>query len=99
MSIMVITIGREFTENGREAIESGAIADASGAAVRDIIRVTITPPVTAEVTVVRRDTIGINVFDCLLKSLEWTTVRAGLDKSTRRSLTVLRCLAVLLLKK
>ena len=66
MSTMVITIGREVIVNGREAIESGVTADGSGAAARYIIRVTITPPVTAEVTAVRRDTIGINLFDCLL---------------------------------
>ena len=66
MSIMATTIGREVTVIGREAIESEATADESGAAVRDITRVTITPPATAEVTAVHRDIIGINLFDCLL---------------------------------
>ena len=63
MTIMVIMIGRE-------AIESGVAADGSGVAVPDIIRVTTTPLVTAEVTAVLRDIIGINLFDCLYKSLE-----------------------------
>ena len=63
MSIMVIT-------TVREVIESGVAVDESGVAVPDIIQAIITPPVTAEVTAVRRDTTGINLLTVCCESHE-----------------------------